>query len=424
MPAKMKTLQVPRQSDTAIINCLKKINETYTCESVSIETIGGIFKNLEEFDMTLISHVNSSVIDRLTTNIKGCPIEYNRGGFALDRANAPKSQSPYFDEIGIRTDIGELTAEDKLKISGIFSDELNTCVEGRGIGDTDHQMQLNAIQNATLEKIASVHADLLKETQKYRVELDIKQTEKEKELNDNLKSLTESLENEYMKKQELLDAKQDDLNKAIKEHDDRSNTHARREIRKDILSEIKNRQNEFKLTKGTINLRYPIMIILFLFISFLGFNVWVSGGETYHLISTSSDKTGLILLTGFKQMLYAFGLIGTVIFFIKWLNNWHEKHAVAEFKLKQFELDMERASWLVETSLEWKDAKGTTIPEDLLDKLSNNLFDLSKESHDKLVHPADQLASALLGSSTSIELKAGDSLIKVDPKKLSKVKPQ
>ena len=39
-----------------------------------------------------------------------------------------------------------------------------------------------------------------------------------------------------------------------------------------------------------------------------------------------------------------------------------EQHAQTEFQLKQFELDMERASWIVETSLEWKDAKGTSIP--------------------------------------------------------------
>jgi hypothetical protein len=83
---------------------------------------------------------------------------------------------------------------------------------------------------------------------------------------------------------------------------------------------------------------------------------------------------------------------------------------------------MERASWLVETSLEWKDAKGAVIPSELLESLSRNLFSQESDKVEKLQHPADQLASALLGSSTSVKLKAGDSLIEIDPKKLAKSK--
>ncbi len=83
---------------------------------------------------------------------------------------------------------------------------------------------------------------------------------------------------------------------------------------------------------------------------------------------------------------------------------------------------MERASWLVETSLEWKDAKGTAIPPELLESLSNNLFTSEKEKIDPLQHPSDQLASALLGSASAIKLKAGDSSLEIDPKKLAKSK--
>jgi hypothetical protein len=103
------------------------------------------------------------------------------------------------------------------------------------------------------------------------------------------------------------------------------------------------------------------------------------------------------------------------------MNRWFEQHSLTEFHLKQFELDMERASWLVETSLEWKDAKGTAMPPELMKSLSTGLFN-NRDEVEQVVHPADQLASALLGSASAIKLQAGESSIEVDPKKLKKQK--
>ncbi len=70
----------------------------------------------------------------------------------------------------------------------------------------------------------------------------------------------------------------------------------------------------------------------------------------------------------------------------------------------------------------WKDAKGTSIPSELLNSLSRNLFSEAKDKSDPLVHPSDQLASAPLGSASMIKLKAGGAEIQVDPQKLRKSK--
>lgn len=42
---------------------------------------------------------------------------------------------------------------------------------------------------------------------------------------------------------------------------------------------------------------------------------------------------------------------------------------------------------------------------------------------ENLVHPADQRASALIGSASAIHLQAGDSLLEIGPKNLAKTKP-
>jgi len=146
----------------------------------------------------------------------------------------------------------------------------------------------------------------------------------------------------------------------------------------------------------------------------------VSVKEFYDVLQ--GNDLNKIIIAGIKQAVYSAGAIGSVIFMIRWMNRWFELHSQSEFELKHFELDMERASWLVETSLEWKDAKGTAIPPELLESLSSNLFSKEKEKIDPLHHPADQLASALMGSASTVKLKAGDSSIEIDPKKLAKSK--
>ena len=102
------------------------------------------------------------------------------------------------------------------------------------------------------------------------------------------------------------------------------------------------------------------------------------------------------------------------------MNKWFEQHASTEFALKQFQLDIERASWIVETALEWKDTKGGNIPDILLDNISKDLFKYEKKDSDAELHPADQLASALLGTASNLKLNVGNSVIEFDGKKLKK----
>ena len=54
---------------------------------------------------------------------------------------------------------------------------------------------------------------------------------------------------------------------------------------------------------------------------------------------------------------------------------------------------------------------------------SQEIYSSKREKNQKpLEHPADQLASALFGSASSVKLKAGDSSMEIDPKKLKKTK--
>ena len=97
----------------------------------------------------------------------------------------------------------------------------------------------------------------------------------------------------------------------------------------------------------------------------------------------------------------AIALVALVIYYIRWNDLWFRQHADEEFRLKRLDLDIDRASWVVEMALEWSAEKNTGIPQELIDRLTRNLFEgggLSGEAK----HPSQDLASALLGASSGL----------------------
>jgi len=419
-------MQIPRQNDKAIIKCFRALANEYNIAEMRVTIIGVDTVDIDIRDksnslLQSLEKNNVDIIDNLSTAIEGLQISYHRGG-VLYFNSQHKEKSPFHDEIKITTN--QYTTLDKNKIVEVIttiSKEFNSFVAGQSVGKlSKEQVQLEALHNATLNRLESLSEELISKTHQYREELTAE-----------FRNKTQELENDYAKKvaedeaiiatiKSSLEEEKTRLEDRKVQLDDRDNTHARREIRRDILKEIKERQKEFTLTKGTKALRLPIHFLMALLIGyFVGMSF--SNAITMYQIDLFKD-TQITLILSIKQIFYMLGTVGSILFYIKWANKWFEQHSSAEFQMKQFELDMERASWLVETSLEWNDKKGNEMPPELLKSLANNLFEIEKTKNEPVLHPADQLASALLGSATAVKLKAGESMIEIDPKKLAKQK--
>lgn len=100
------------------------------------------------------------------------------------------------------------------------------------------------------------------------------------------------------------------------------------------------------------------------------------------------------------------------------MNRWFEQHASAEFLLKQFELDIDRASWVVETAMEWRRDQNAEIPTSLLEGITRNLFADGGDSA-QAHSAADDLASALVGNASQLKVKLGNNELNFDRKGLA-----
>ncbi|MDW9434542.1 hypothetical protein NKY71_01735 [Sinorhizobium meliloti] len=92
------------------------------------------------------------------------------------------------------------------------------------------------------------------------------------------------------------------------------------------------------------------------------------------------------------------GFLGIISWDLRWMNRWFERLSENEFQLKQFELDITRAQWVVETAFEWKMSPQSPIPNPILENISRNLFANSEK---------DVNADGVGSHRQSLECKAG-----------------
>ena len=250
---------------------------------------------------------------------------------------------------------------------------------------------------ARLEKLA---ANLLCEMEDVRKVREAETAAKEKSLNEQYQAKNDELEAKVSVRLEELDQKSSELEVRTKELDDSAAKHARRQHYKDIKEKFQNWSETFEVTAGTSNLQITVwrvtVTLMFLFGGLAALFLFQSFGaeDTTHLVASIV-----------KQIAFTTLFVSTAFFFIRWNNQWFQRHADEEFRLKRMELDIDRASWFVEMAFEWKDEKGEAIPLELVERLTFGLFVDGVSPHP--VEPADSLMQALVGAAR-FKVKLGD----------------
>ncbi len=281
-------------------------------------------------------------------------------------------------------------------------------------------------REAELGRLEQLSVSVTEDLAEHRHRLEAEYKKKRDELEQEVRTAKDKLEAAAADRQEALVEREKALEARLADVDQKESRFARRALRKDLKEQLARRSEKFELTKGTRSLRKPIWLLSVVLLILFG-----TGAVTYAVLGAMDFATGEGLNTrdfvtlAVRQAIFTLGFVGMGVFLIRWSNRWFDKHAMEEFRQKRFELDLDRASWLVEMAMEWQKETGSEIPASLVDRLGNSLFE-EQEGEDEPLHPADQLASALLGASANATLKLpGAGEVTFDRKglrKLSKVK--
>lgn len=264
----------------------------------------------------------------------------------------------------------------------------------------DHHKEYLTARELDIHNLQNTLHGLFTKLQDFTISQTSQYQNRREHLEESFATRTQELENEHRAKLEAIEEERKKLDEQRKAMDLRESTAVRRSIREDVKTMLLKRSESFKLSDSAARRRRPIAIAYALLVAVLG---------TYSvtLFISQTNMTGRLdpYQLG-RQVITTIGFVLSISFFIRWLNQWSQQHADEEFYMKRFELDFERASFVVEWALEWAKEQ-EDVPPYLIERLSRNLFD----SHSTEVAPAtaaDALASALFGSAASAKLKIGE----------------
>ena len=282
------------------------------------------------------------------------------------------------------------------------------------------EAEIDALQGS----LADFMDQLAKQTAETRRQLNEEQQDRLAAADEEIQRRRESLTAEMGEIREQLESDRESIKKREKELDDSAAKHARRAISKSLKDQLKARGQEFKLTEGTRQLRWRVTLFAILLCIVFGSGLLYYSNNLVQLLEKPNISTAIYIATIVRQLLVGLAFGATSIFLIRWQRKWFQTHADEEFRLKRLDIELDRASWIVETALDWTDQTGEPIPTSLLDRIGANLF--SDEGGDtEALHPADQLASAIFGASSEATIKLpGGNELRLDRRAINRLKKE
>lgn len=439
-------IQIPSTVDRKVIDVFVKLKVMLGAPHLNGNLIGDIpfscnAEGQPDAALTAALEKDGSFIENIVVSTTGFNVSYTRGGGASP--GPANVRSSIWDSIQFNGD-HQCPPERKLEAIDLVLTELQPFKPGRAptTQDSNTSAELVAIHSSILEKLEHTNTDLVEQTTGLQRQLrkdaeTLIADEKEK-----VEKWRGEVETELANKQSSLNEFKRQLDERQQQIDDRSNTHARRDARDKLLDEVKNRVEKFGISEATSVKRQPVakgmLLLIGIFLSlafFTGLEIFQAHSEHSNAVSAlgtasllaerSTDKDVALRLAAklseintqqpdmiwlwLRLSLTVLGLVGSVVYYIRWQDRWANQHAAAEWQLRQFQLDISRANWVIESGLEWNKSTGALMTDALVDRVTHGLF-VKENEPAQVLHPADELATALLGSASKVNLHtpAGD----------------
>lgn len=459
--------KIPRVTDSQIAEALKTLSEEFgpfvvNC-NVLDQSLGQVSfpQQSEKPWLDLLSH-KGELISHFSGAVSGIGLHYYRGG----QQGQPFEKSPVLDDISI-------------DINGADSQRMAVAARALALfrpikfpltSDAGSLVDAQrAIQESTFSRLEAQLEKLFEQTIDVRRQLDESIRQKEQVLETNFEHRRDVVHGEEVARKAELEKEREEIERRRKALDDSDNTFARRQIRDRMLSDVAARVQTFGVSQATILSRKPValgMMVLTTFLLFLFAWTAMELLETRATIATftqvlvaadlptlrgepatpeklaaikaqsagraaNTEAAGVSLVTlgnerialWIRLSLVSLGLVASLVYYIRWQNQWAQQFATTELSLQQFHIDVNRANWVIETCLEWRKETESAIPATLIESMTRGLF-AGREASTQVLHPADELASALMGSASKLSLDVGGNKLEIDkPHKIPKTVP-
>jgi Skp family chaperone for outer membrane proteins len=379
-----------RLQDRVIIDLINAIGEAYQSDTKKF-MYGRHEIPIGEID-EILGKGASYVINRaeITTPQEEFVVSFCRGTSGKNHSNGEinvniREPSPYFDEIiiifGSTGTGGQQTPSpsEYVKLDKILQTYISSGTPKQV--DDGAKGAIDLLQKEIAD-LAAFHKKMLEDAEDRRVALESdfqkKHTDLEAKAAENRKKIDEHSTQEQKK---VLSLKSE-LESAQKHLDDRNHMHVRRELRENISNDIEKRVATSLTPKSTQNMNTMIIV-------FTVFCAVVSAVLAYESIRnfsslltyTPDDMSPpipniewLIIATAVRSLLTSVITLGFLLYALNWMRRSYTQSIQTSNDLQRYALDINRASWTIETIMEMTSKDGRVLPDKWVEGVCHGLF--------------------------------------------------
>ncbi|MEQ9497159.1 MAG: hypothetical protein RIT81_09875 [Deltaproteobacteria bacterium] len=385
------SFQVPKKCDAEVISCLRKVAEQYPDAKASATAQLG---NAPQMSISLEGDSQSDGVEKLlalrATAVGSFTAHINpHGRVQLTRSGSPGANDSVKITVAVSNPpssetLANLAGRTQLAFGTIrFGNEVSSALAG-------NVEAFYTGRETALSRIEALSEDLLQKSHQRELQAQNARKELEARLQEETNRLQEKLRADFEAKTAKVQERANELDSRARVLDTQESRNARRVIRRDIKEELKSRSSKFSLSDGTSNMRRIVHVTSWMLLIAFGASAalgWYSVGAENQILAAT------------RGLLPSFAFGATAVFYLRWTNQWFHDHASEEFRLKRLELDVDRASWLVEMAFEWRQENSGDLPDKLLETISKGLF--MEAEFSQAEHPFEQL----IQQATSLNVK-------------------
>lgn len=430
--------KIPKQPDQTLIENALKFSELYPGAKNRIYAFG---RDLGSVSLVIVEDsILAKVAESKGELIQSIQFQGYGATIVLKRPD-PSGQvlDTFYDSVTVTFDNSSEQLIEAVSFVNSFYEIFNSYRKALDKSDLDVIESQRAVLESTFSRMNQQVEKLFENTVSIRNKIDEQVRVREAALQEEFLQKKIELNNSHEQRLAEIAAEKEALLNRAKDLDNSDNTAARRKIRDNLLADVTFRVERFNVSNTTRSERRPIFIALIILGLFFIFNFTISASDIYFgtkpqvnlsqpaksepkaetadpKLENANGITNGRPPSWFEWLHLAgssLGIVTTLIFYVRWQNQWAQSFAKTEFDLRQFHLDVNRANWTVETFLEWRKETNVDVPPELISALTKGLFSDSAPQK-AVLHPADELASALFGGASKLSMKLGDHQLEFD----------
>lgn len=397
---------------------------------------GGISFRQDEIAEVLVDDETYAIENASISVFSGAfVVFYARNRSKMGSTNFDTNQrefSPYFDEFAyqantnssapIKPEIGMSIAIERIVAKHLIF-KVPEEVSGRG------DSAINLLQ-AEMAALASLYRKMTRDATEARKVADEELKEKKAAIESQLASEREAISLRRQEDENSIAALREDLEQSRKALDDRNHMHVRRELREKITQQIEKRVSGSLLPAGSLWLNSLIVSLIAAcasvagYFSYLNFEILrssidVSKGQ---LSGSIPSFDWIMWVTLGRGSISAIVSLGFIAYLVGWLRKTYLDNVRASNELQRYALDINRASWAIETIMEMTEKEGSSLPDKWIEGACYGLFH-SKSDEKGDASPLEALG-AILGVAARAEFGPNGPKIELERGQLKKLAPK